>query len=92
MSDHYIPLTQVENEEGKESDVSLFSYRRPSSISLFLSPLALALILIALLAVNFLCLALITKQVKLVSEAVTAHIDFRATRDLPRPDPYDGVF
>ncbi|TFK53925.1 hypothetical protein OE88DRAFT_1654321 [Heliocybe sulcata] len=90
MSDHYIPLNQVE--DGKETEVSPPTDRRSSFISLFLSPVALALILIALLTINFFCLTLITKQVKLVSQAVTAHVDFRATRDLPRPNPYDGVF
>ncbi|KAH9927399.1 hypothetical protein B0H21DRAFT_826448 [Amylocystis lapponica] len=86
----YEPLTQ---DEGPEKDLPGSSHAHGFSgiwQRFASSPSLVALALALLVGVNILCLAYTTRQLRVLSAALPPHL-FTDTRDLPRPDQYEGL-
>lgn len=87
MSSNYVPLSQDDPGNGHVSSSQDTSKSLSSS-----TPRVFIVLVVALFLVNIVCLTFTTHQVKLVSETLRTHLDYLSdTRDLPRPDPYDGL-
>ncbi|KAH0833226.1 hypothetical protein J3R83DRAFT_12286 [Lanmaoa asiatica] len=46
---------------------------------------------IVLLLINASCLLVTMQQLRLASRVLRQHLNYADNRDLPRPDPYDGL-
>ncbi|KAF8134956.1 hypothetical protein EV363DRAFT_1429639 [Boletus edulis] len=55
------------------------------------SPQWIGMAVIMLLLINASCLLVTMHQLHLASQALRQHLNFADNRDLPRPDPYDGL-
>ncbi|KAH7930156.1 hypothetical protein BV22DRAFT_1028659 [Leucogyrophana mollusca] len=93
----YTPLAQeLGAEENVKEDDTAFSNTlevrpRGGFADLYSSPTFLAVVLFALLAINALCFATTIRQMNQVTKALQPHLDFIETRNLPRPDQYNGL-
>ncbi|KAG2072811.1 hypothetical protein BDR04DRAFT_1095983 [Suillus decipiens] len=90
----YTPLAQrtEEEEEEGQSRVSLEGDgARPPSTKRFTSSWYIGIALVAFLAINGLCLIIMTNRLRAASIALKPLLDFTDTRNLPRPDQYDGL-
>ncbi|KAG1823951.1 uncharacterized protein BJ212DRAFT_1296467 [Suillus subaureus] len=89
----YTLLAQrTEEEEQEQSHVPLEAdgVCIPSTKG-FTSPWFIGIALVAFLAINGLCLMIMTNRLRAVSMALEPLLDFTDTRHLPRPDQYDGL-
>jgi len=55
------------------------------------SPQWIGVAVIMVLFINVSCLFVTMHQLQLTAQVLRQHISFPDNRDLPRPDPYDGV-
>ncbi|OBZ67349.1 hypothetical protein A0H81_12652 [Grifola frondosa] len=93
MSD-YAPLSQEEDYDkaSSPSSESIESAPAPAATWHALNKtLIWGAVVMVLLAVNMFCLAITTRQVRVVFQTLQTHLDFVETRALPRPDPLDGM-
>jgi len=87
---NYVPLSQHEDfKEDHTTDIQ--SLPPPTWFEFLSSPLFLGSVLVALLAANVVCFAFTMQHTKAVFETLKSHLDFTDTRELPRPDQYDGL-
>jgi len=94
MSDkEYTPLTQrTEEEEEEQSEISLEADRACTpSTKRSTSPWCIGIALVAFLAINGLCLMIMTNRLQAASMALKPLLDSTDARHLPRPDQYDGL-
>lgn len=56
-----------------------------------ISPQWIGMAVIMLLFINASCLLVTMHQLQLTAQVLKQHISFADNRDLPQPDPYDGV-
>lgn len=59
--------------------------------STLISPQWFGVAVVVLLLINAGCLLVTTQQLHLASRVLRQHLSFADNRDLPRPDPYDGL-
>jgi len=87
----YTPLQQDELIE-KNGELYLGEYSRPRSMwqRLASSPLAVGLAVALLLLINVVCLTHTMRQVRAVAASLRPDL-YVDTRDLPRPDQYEGI-
>jgi len=57
----------------------------------FPSPWYIGIALVAFIAINGICLMIMTNRLRAASLALGPLLDFTDTRHLPRPDQYDGL-
>lgn len=86
----YVALSQ---EEHSDKDGPIDQQPRYTSTwrELITSPMVVGSVLILILATNILCFSIATKHIKSISVTLQSHLDLTDTRDLPRPDQYDGL-
>lgn len=72
--------------DGYTHDTSMEVPRRNT-----ISPQWIGVAVIVLLLINTGCLLVTTHQLQLASRVLRQHLSFADNRDLPRPDPYDGL-
>lgn len=88
----YVAISQHEDseEEDRRTATSTPSFP-PRRFGILYSPLILGSLLVVLLAANIICFSITTQMAKGVFEALRSRDIFTDTRDLPRPDQYDGL-
>lgn len=89
----YTPLAQrieEEEEEQSKSPLEADGACTPSTKH-FTSPWCIGIALVVFLAINGLCLMIMTNRLRAASIALGPLLDVTDTRHLPRPDQYDGL-
>lgn len=86
----YIALSQEEHSD-KDEPISLRP-RYPSTWREFItSPMVMGTMLILILATNIFCFLIAAKHIKSITMTLQSHLDLTDTRDLPRPNQYEGL-
>ena len=86
----YIALSQEEHSD-KDESIILRPHHPSTWRDVITSPTVIGSVLILILATNIVCFSIATKSIRSISMTLRSHLDLTDTRDLPRPDQYEGL-
>ncbi|KAG9315225.1 hypothetical protein JVU11DRAFT_4355 [Chiua virens] len=96
--DHYTPLSQEAGGELEHecllplTDGNTLMEAQPRHSKTLLSPRWIGITVILLLFINVTCLLVTIHQLHLASRTLKHLLNYTDNRNLPRPDPYDGLY